>query len=302
MAENTELMTVDNLYNYVYIIRGQQVMLDYNMYEGQGGGRRKAPYAFTEQEVQLLFKAKEISPIYLGELEPFGKYHMAEVCMWTVEDATKIRSYKEYLYNEAQVKQASRENADSHERFLNFLSNHVACTNEEMYLGGKMSASDYFMAGMLRDDLIERNENKMRNAARTVHEIDNALQYTHKYRPIGIVLFDMSQKVSAVYLYNRPRKTEVYLLDANKGVYDIKKISEDSNLEKDRMYAIRNLKGFDIRKVDVLADKPDYYTEQEWYDFICQCHEITGREYIDEKVKEAYLIASYKKRETLHSI
>jgi hypothetical protein len=31
MAENTELMTLDNIYNRVYIIRGQQVMLDYDL-------------------------------------------------------------------------------------------------------------------------------------------------------------------------------------------------------------------------------------------------------------------------------
>ena len=99
MAENTELMTVDNICNRVYVIRGQQVMLDYdlaeiygyevkrlneqvkrniarfpedfmfqltreevesvksqivisrdnNFFEGQGGGRRTLPYAFTEQ-------------------------------------------------------------------------------------------------------------------------------------------------------------------------------------------------------------------------------------------------------------
>ena len=99
MAETTELMTVDNICNRVYIIRGQQVMLDYdlaeiygyevknlnqqvkrnivrfpedfmfqltreevesvksqivisrdnNFFEGQGGGRRTLPYAFTEQ-------------------------------------------------------------------------------------------------------------------------------------------------------------------------------------------------------------------------------------------------------------
>ncbi|MGN1155775.1 MAG: ORF6N domain-containing protein [Agathobacter sp.] len=104
MAESTALMTVDNICNRVYIIRGQQVMLDYdlaeiygyevkrlneqvkrnitrfpedfmfqltkeeidfvksqiatsrnyNMYEGQDGGRRKAPYAFTEQGIYML--------------------------------------------------------------------------------------------------------------------------------------------------------------------------------------------------------------------------------------------------------
>ena len=104
MVENTELMTVDNICNRVYVIRGQQVMLDYdlaeiygyevkrlneqvkrnitrfpedfmfqltkeeidfvksqfatsrnrNMYAGQDGGRRKAPYAFTEQGIYML--------------------------------------------------------------------------------------------------------------------------------------------------------------------------------------------------------------------------------------------------------
>lgn len=104
MAESTELMTVDNICNRVYVIRGQQVMLDYdlaeiygyevknlnqqvkrniarfpedfmfqltreevesvksqfvitrknNFFEGQGGGRRTLPYAFTEQGIYML--------------------------------------------------------------------------------------------------------------------------------------------------------------------------------------------------------------------------------------------------------
>ena len=104
MAESTELMTLDNICNRVYAIRGQQVMLDYdlaeiygyevknlnqqvkrnivrfpedfmfqltrekvesvksqivisrenNFFEGQGGGRRTLPYAFTEQGIYML--------------------------------------------------------------------------------------------------------------------------------------------------------------------------------------------------------------------------------------------------------
>lgn len=104
MAESAELMTVDNICNRVYVIRGQQVMLDYdlaeiygyevknlnqqvkrniarfpedfmfqltreevesvksqfvisrenNFFEGQGGGRRTLPYAFTEQGIYML--------------------------------------------------------------------------------------------------------------------------------------------------------------------------------------------------------------------------------------------------------
>ena len=33
MAESTELMTVDNISHRVYVIRGQQVMLDYGLAE-----------------------------------------------------------------------------------------------------------------------------------------------------------------------------------------------------------------------------------------------------------------------------
>ena len=36
MIESTELMTVDNICNRVYIIRGQQVMLDYDLAEIYG--------------------------------------------------------------------------------------------------------------------------------------------------------------------------------------------------------------------------------------------------------------------------
>ena len=96
MAESTELMTVGNICNRVYIIRGQQVMLDYDLAEIYGyevkalnqqvkrnigrfpedfmfqltqeedknlksqivtsswGGKRKLPYAFTEQGIYML--------------------------------------------------------------------------------------------------------------------------------------------------------------------------------------------------------------------------------------------------------
>ncbi len=104
MEEKTELMTIDNVCNRVYIIRGHQVMLDYdlaeiygyevkrlneqvkrninrfpedfmfqltkdetvfvksqiatsqnnNFFKGQDGGRRKLPYAFTEQGIYML--------------------------------------------------------------------------------------------------------------------------------------------------------------------------------------------------------------------------------------------------------
>lgn len=104
MEDKTELMTIDNICNRVYNIRGQQVMLDYdlaeiygykvknlnqqvkrnvtrfpedfmfqltrnemesvksqfvisrdsNLFEGQGGGRRTLPYAFTEQGIYML--------------------------------------------------------------------------------------------------------------------------------------------------------------------------------------------------------------------------------------------------------
>ena len=36
MEEKSELMTVDNIRNHVYVIRGQQVMLDYNLAEIYG--------------------------------------------------------------------------------------------------------------------------------------------------------------------------------------------------------------------------------------------------------------------------
>ena len=36
MADNTELMTIDDICNRVYVIRGQQVMLDYDLAEIYG--------------------------------------------------------------------------------------------------------------------------------------------------------------------------------------------------------------------------------------------------------------------------
>ena len=104
MEEKAEIMTLESIQNRVYVIRGQQVMLDYdlaeiygyevknlnqqvkrniarfpddfmfqltreeiesvksqfvisrddNFFEGQGGGRRTLPYAFTEQGIYML--------------------------------------------------------------------------------------------------------------------------------------------------------------------------------------------------------------------------------------------------------
>ncbi len=96
MGESTALMTVDNICNQVHVIRGQQVMLDYDLAEIYGyevkrlneqvkrniarfpedfmfqltneeaenlkshfatsswGGKRKLPYAFTEQGIYML--------------------------------------------------------------------------------------------------------------------------------------------------------------------------------------------------------------------------------------------------------
>lgn len=68
MEENTKLMTVGNISNRVYIIRGQQVMLDYDLAEiygyevkrlNENGNKRglhikKMPYAFTEQGIYML--------------------------------------------------------------------------------------------------------------------------------------------------------------------------------------------------------------------------------------------------------
>ena len=96
MTENTELMTVDNIWKRVYVIRGQLVILDYDLAEIYGyevkrlneqvkrnitrfpedfmfqltteeesilksqiatsswGGKRKLPYAFTEQGIYML--------------------------------------------------------------------------------------------------------------------------------------------------------------------------------------------------------------------------------------------------------
>ena len=91
MAENTELMTVDNIFNRVYVIRGHQVMLDCDLAEiygyevkrlneqvkrnivrfpedflksqiatlNENGNKRglhikKLPYAFTEQGIYML--------------------------------------------------------------------------------------------------------------------------------------------------------------------------------------------------------------------------------------------------------
>lgn len=48
MAENTELMTVDNICNRVYVIRGQQVMLDYDLAEIYGYEVKRSIYVVDD--------------------------------------------------------------------------------------------------------------------------------------------------------------------------------------------------------------------------------------------------------------
>ena len=84
MEKQTELIGIDSICNRVYVIRGQQVMRNIvrfpedfmfrltreemefvklqnvisrenYFFEGQGGGRRKLPYAFTEQGIYTAF-------------------------------------------------------------------------------------------------------------------------------------------------------------------------------------------------------------------------------------------------------
>ena len=56
MAESTELMTVGNIFNRVYIIRGQQVIgiLKSQIATSSWGGKRKFPDAVTEQGIYML--------------------------------------------------------------------------------------------------------------------------------------------------------------------------------------------------------------------------------------------------------
>ena len=67
MGEKTGILTVDKIQNRVYVIRGKQVMLDYDLEErlegeilksqfatSSWGGKRKLPYAFTEQGIYML--------------------------------------------------------------------------------------------------------------------------------------------------------------------------------------------------------------------------------------------------------
>ena len=71
MAENTELMTVDNICNRVYIIRGQQVMLDYDLAEIYGyevkrlNEQVKRNIARFPEDFMFQLEKEEISENYL---------------------------------------------------------------------------------------------------------------------------------------------------------------------------------------------------------------------------------------------
>lgn len=71
MTESTELMTVDNICNRVYIIRGQQVMLDYDLAEIYGYEVKNHNQQFVTQSEMRLVTAKvsEISVQVAGAVD-----------------------------------------------------------------------------------------------------------------------------------------------------------------------------------------------------------------------------------------
>ena len=189
MADNTELMTIDDICNRVYVIRGQQVMLDYDLaslygyevkalnqqvkrnidrfpedfmfqltmeevefvksqfatsrtstlYEGQSGGRRKFPYAFTEQGIYML------ATVLRGELaEQQSIYIMRafrEMCHFLANNRLMFERIKSIELKQLEYQKYSDEKFDE---IFHYIAEHEESEQKIFFSGQIFDAFNLF--------------------------------------------------------------------------------------------------------------------------------------------------------------
>lgn len=259
----------------------------------------------TEAEVKLLQKAGVIRPIYVGKPDPEGQYHIAELCLWSIQDAAWVRQEQVDSFTEKEIRDAVRsrdEDFNKGEQFLNLLQNKGSFTNEELHLAGQMSTGDFFNSQFLRERHIRNYQERLRNAKTVKTSIENRTLYRQYFRPVGIILFDEKiENISYIMIYEQERPGEGYLMDANKVIHEIKKYTPGGTPEGNRISAIRNLMDYPIPQADILAPKPEYLSDQEWYNFVYFCHRTFGLEALNIRVTDAYKNAKEHKQAVIQS-
>lgn len=258
-----------------------------------------ATSSITGNQVSLLIKSGDVSPIYMAETTPDKVYSMAELCMWRIDDATEIKTTvtKTYTPDEIASELKSRsEGMDSMERFLNTISNKGNFTDDELYSFNQMSTNDYFNSKFNRDYRLSHYEDKLRNSKTTHVKVTNQNLYYQQYTPIGVIILDENGDAVAILIYNTPLHREIYTTDFNNSIISLEQKEYDWDIERIRRFAIRNLNLFPIEPVDELAEKPDYLSENEWYEFIYTCYIVFSKNALRGKILEKSNIAGEIKK------
>ncbi len=258
-----------------------------------------ATSSITGYQVSLLIKSGDVSPIYMAETTPDKTYSMAELCMWRIDDATEIKTTVTNSFTTDEIKASVKsrsESIDDMERFLNALSSKGNFTDDELFRFGEMGTSAYFNSKFNRDYRLSHYEDKLRNSKTTHVEVTNQKLYYQQYTPIGVIILDENGDAVAILIYNTPLQKEIYTTDFNNNIISLEQKEYDWDIERTRRFAIRNLNVFPVEPVDELAEKPDYLSENEWYEFIYTCYIVLNKNALRAEILEKSRIAGEIKK------
>lgn len=255
------------------------------------------------QQLQLLIKAGELAPMYMDSLDDESTYSIAELCLWTIRDATRISASQHQRYSDADIRNRTRqfeEGMDRFERFSNTVLHNESMTDSERYLCSQMKDSDYFDSQFTRQTLSLEYESSLRNRTETRVEVSDQQMYEQRYQPVGVIVLRDDGTAAAVLVYTQIRKTEVYKVNGEKIVFDIEQIGSLGNYETCRTKMSVNLEGIPFRNVDVLAVKPAYLSSHEWNQLVFSCYECK-KHTIERRITAAYQTVGAQKRRTIRS-
>ena len=103
----------------------------------------------------------------------------------------------------------------------------------------------------------------------------------------------------AILVYKEPRQTELYTVTSEKDIYASNVDSAFRDEETNRTYVLRSLNAFPIDAPDLIAEKPEYLTENEWVDFLYRCVVIQESSYLKDLINQRYQIAFENKQKKI---
>ena len=94
--------------------------------------------------------------------------------------------------------------------------------------------------------------------------------------------------------------SESYTTDYSNNVVDVKQ-SEPyySNVADLRKFALRNLCYLPIDPPDVISNKPDYLSEEEWIDFIYHGYIVYSRKLLPAQIQDEFIKKGFEKQVTI---